>query len=95
MDEPGKKPEPPDDSQLLVVSIGQLRTVMREILGEFLTIKDNGLMDVEQVAEYLRQSPDWVYRHWKQLGGRKIGAKSIRFYRSDLDHWLKSRKVFP
>lgn len=86
------KPESPADSRMVVtMSVGELRALVREVLGEFLTIKSDGVMDVGQVAEYLRQSPDWVYRHWKQLGGRKMGAKSIRFYRSDLDRWLKSR----
>ena len=71
----------------------ELREVLREVLVEVLanSAKDNGLMDVEQAAEYLRQSPDWVYRHWKKLGGHKLGAKSIRFYRSDLDRWVKCR----
>jgi predicted DNA-binding transcriptional regulator AlpA len=72
----------------------ELKECLREVIKEESnTTKDDALMDVPQVAEYLKQSPDWVYRHWKQLGGRKIGAKSIRFYRSDIDRWLKSRRA--
>jgi hypothetical protein len=70
----------------------EIKELVREVISEHLAnvAKDDALMDVEDVARFLKQSPDWVYRHWKQLGGRKIGAKSIRFYRSDIDHCLKS-----
>ena len=73
----------------------EIKELVREAIREALSNngKDDALMDVEEVARFLKQSPDWVYRHWKQLGGRKIGAKSIRFYRSDIDRWLKTRKV--
>jgi excisionase family DNA binding protein len=71
----------------------EIKECLREVIREELhNTKDDALMDVPEVAEYLKQSTDWVYRHWGQLGGRKIGAKSIRFYRSDIDRWLKTRK---
>lgn len=77
--------------------LDQIRVIVREEVQAAMA-NGNGhgpdkLIDVADVAVYLKQSPDYVYRHWKQLGGRKLGNKSIRFVRADLDRWLKSRKV--
>lgn len=81
-----------DDSRLVVtLTVAELRALIRAEMAN--TTKDDALMDVEEVAQFLKQSVDWVYRHWKQLGGRKIGAKSIRFYRRDIDGWLKTRNI--
>jgi hypothetical protein len=33
------------------------------------------IQTVDEVAEFLRVSTSWVYRNWKELGGRKIGGK--------------------
>jgi hypothetical protein len=30
------------------------------------------IMSVEEVAEFFRKSPSWVYKNWKKLGGRKL-----------------------
>ena len=42
------------------------------------TIIDNNLnLDIltpEEVAFYLRKSTSWVYKHWQELGGRKLGG---------------------
>ena len=46
-------------------------------------------------ADFLGYSKDWVYRHWKKLGGRKIGAKGLRFSRHELERWAVSRKIQP
>jgi hypothetical protein len=35
------------------------------------------ILTVEEVAQYLRKSPSWVYKHWQALGGRKIGGSLI------------------
>ena len=39
---------------------------------------DNNLnLDIltpEEVALYLRKSTSWVYKHWQELGGRKLGG---------------------
>ena len=38
------------------------------------------IMTVEEVAEYLRKSPSWVYKNWRKLGGVKLGG-SLMFSR--------------
>jgi len=30
------------------------------------------ILTVEEVAQYFRKSPSWVYKNWKVLGGRKL-----------------------
>jgi len=32
------------------------------------------IMTPEEVARFLRKSPSWVYKHWRELGGRKLGG---------------------
>lgn len=34
----------------------------------------HSILTPEEVAQYLRKSLSWVYRHWKILGGRKLGG---------------------
>jgi hypothetical protein len=55
-------------------------------------VPDDRLVCAEAAAEFLGYSKDWVYRHWKKIGGRKIGAKGLRFSRYDLERWAASRK---
>lgn len=55
-------------------------------------ISDDRLVSAQQAAEFLGYSKDWIYRHWKKIGGRKIGAKGLRFSRYDLERWAESRK---
>lgn len=32
------------------------------------------MMTIEEVAQYFRKSPSWVYKHRKLLGGKKLGG---------------------
>ena len=49
---------------------------------------EHKLIDVHTVAEWLQVSPQWVYRHWRKLGGIKIGA-NIRFFEKDIVERIK------
>ena len=82
----------PIDPHKMVVqlTVGELRELMAETMKETMNSKDGDILDVQGAMVFLNVSQDWVYRHWKQLGGRKIG-KAIRFYRSDLNRFMKSR----
>jgi hypothetical protein len=40
------------------------------------------IMTPEEVALFLRKSTSWVYKHWKELGGRKLGG-SLLFPRKE------------
>lgn len=73
------------------LTIGELRQLIADTVRETLNSKDGEIFDVKGAMSVLSVSADWIYRHWKQLGGRKIG-KEIRFYRSDLNRFMKSRQ---
>jgi hypothetical protein len=46
------------------------------------TTFSSGIMSPEEVAQFLRKSPSWVYKNWKILGGRKLGG-SLFFPRKE------------
>lgn len=49
-------------------------------------------MKPEEVAQYLRKSTSWVYKHWKELGGRKLGGSLLFPRLEDLYHEYLFRK---
>lgn len=47
----------------------------------------------EDVAQFLRKSVSWVYKHWKELGGVKIGGSILFPDKETLyDHIFYQRK---
>ena len=46
------------------------------------TYVEDSILTPEEVARYLNKSVSWVYKHWKILGGRKLGG-SLFFPRKD------------
>jgi excisionase family DNA binding protein len=98
MSEPKKilqlKPDAlPADKMLVTMSVGDLRQLIAEVVEEKLRRmgRSNGLLTVEEAAEFLGYSKDWVFKNWKKVGGKKIGRKGIRFDAADLEQWVKSR----
>jgi predicted DNA-binding transcriptional regulator AlpA len=54
---------------------------------------EDRLLTVEQAAQMLSLSPDWLYRHAKKLPfARKLGPKMLRFSHQGMLKWLESRK---
>jgi excisionase family DNA binding protein len=54
---------------------------------------DDRLLTIDQVAETLCVSKDWIYRNNERLTfTRKLGPKMIRFSETDLQKWLKGRQ---
>jgi excisionase family DNA binding protein len=53
------------------------------------------LLSVEDVAGILRTSKDTVHRLWRsgELGGYKLGHRTVRFGREDVDRYLEARRV--
>ena len=56
--------------------------------------KDDSLLGVKELAQYLGVSVQWVYERvqLKEIPHIKVG-KHVRFKKSDIDHWLDSLKV--
>jgi hypothetical protein len=53
---------------------------------------DGKLLDADGAAKFIRQSKTWVYRNWQTIGGRKLGPKSLRFTKVDLQKWIDSKE---
>ena len=44
---------------------------------EFDKFSKTNIMTPEEVAQYLRKSQSWVYKHWQVLGGVKLGGSIL------------------
>ncbi len=86
-----------DSTLFVALTVGQARELMREVLREERQGENrhgkNGLLKTKDAAEYLGYSKDWVYRHWKKIGGKKLTLGGLRFSRRDLEKWVASRKT--
>jgi predicted DNA-binding transcriptional regulator AlpA len=77
--------------------VEELRAIVADVLDQKLRARlsngnPSGLLTVEQAAEFLCYSKDWVYKNWQKIGGKKIGGKGLRFDAKDLQNWIQSRK---
>ena len=94
MSEP-KKLREADSRMLVQLSVEELRGLVAEVvraeLGARIGNGSRGLLTVEQAAEFLGYSKDWVFKNWKKVGGKKIGGRGVRFDAADLESWIKSR----
>ena len=60
---------------------------------DYRTEKDR-LLDVEEAAELLSVSPEWLYRNSKKLPfTRKLGHKLLRFSSQGIQKYLIARKA--
>jgi Helix-turn-helix domain len=76
--------------------VSDLRALIREelrLFSESTTLRaadTGGLLQLKDAAKRLNQSESWVYRHWKEVGGKKLGG-NIRFSRDDLEKFISKR----
>jgi len=88
-----------EDNKLLVtLSVVELKGLIQEAVREAMIhtpgrVEDAPLLNVEQASKFLGFGKDWVYRHWKKIGGRKLGPKGLRFTRKNLEVWIASRRM--
>jgi hypothetical protein len=79
----------------LLVQLTELDLIA--IIRNELSAKDNPrgdgeLLDADGAAKFIRQSKSWIYRNWQTIGGRKLGPKSLRFTKADLQKWIDSKE---
>ncbi|MCP4374123.1 MAG: helix-turn-helix domain-containing protein [Deltaproteobacteria bacterium] len=57
--------------------------------GSKANVKDDELMNVEEIAEYLKVTKSWIYQkvHSRQIPFRKAG-KFPRFKKNHIDLWM-------
>jgi excisionase family DNA binding protein len=67
-----------------------VRAEVQEIVG--LIRDEDRLLTIDQVAERLSVSKEWIYRNGKRLTfTKKLGPKMLRFSEIGLQKWIKQR----
>lgn len=57
---------------------------------------DEQMMDLEDVAKYLKKSVRWVRRDAAGYGLTFYGVgRDARVYKSELDAWVKQNRIYP
>ncbi len=77
----------------------ELKEVVREVIREELAnsnstrcAEDDGLVNVDETAEYLSVSTAWLYKNAKRLPfARKVGG-ALRFHKDEMRRWLEARR---
>jgi excisionase family DNA binding protein len=77
-----------DDTVLINAIVEKVVERLKPLLNNSHSPKDNELMDVKGLAEYLKVKPSWVYEkvHTRQIPFRKVG-KFPRFRKKHIDLW--------
>ena len=91
-----------EPTTVVTLTLEELKLVLEQVVEQSVTralaanqndhVPDDRLVSADGAADFLGYSKDWIYRHWKKIGGRKIGAKGLRFSRHELERWAASRK---
>ena len=73
----------------------QVGKAIKPILDQY-PLREDRLYDVQELAEYLSVSTQWIYERvqLKEIPYIKVG-KLLRFRKSDIDTWLDTLKVPP
>jgi hypothetical protein len=79
---------------LVLLTENDLRAIVREELAAKASdgSRNGELLDVDGAAQFIHQSKTWIYRNWQTIGGRKLGPKSLRFTKVDLQKWIDSKE---
>jgi len=74
----------------------EVAKILAPLLANQPVKKEDSLLGVKELAEYLGVSVQWVYERvqLKEIPYIKVG-KHLRFCKSDIDTWLDSLKVPP
>jgi len=53
---------------------------------------EKSIMTLQELSQFLHKSESWVYKHWKQLGGKKLGGSLFFPEKEDLYERLFGRR---
>lgn len=81
-----------EETRLAVtLTVTELRSLIRETVSELSQDRgDDSLMDIKEAAKFIHQSVTYVYRNWREMGGRKFG-KNIRFTKAGVQNWINAK----
>jgi hypothetical protein len=75
----------------VTLTVVELRALVAAVVHDHVANPDDGaLLSVGEAANFLHQSPTYLYRNWREMGGRKLG-KNLRFTKADLRKWVDQR----
>ena len=85
-----------DDHRLNTAFAESIRPVLREeleaVLRSHRTEEGDRLLTIEEAAEVLSVSKDWLYSHGGKLGlRRKIGPKAVRYSHKAIQKFIATR----
>jgi len=85
-----------DDHSLKTAFAESIRPVLREeleaVLRSHRTEEGDRLLTIEEAAEVLSVSKDWLYAHGGKLGlRRKIGPKAVRYSSKAIQKFIATR----
>ena len=83
------------DNMIVTLRVSDLRSLIREELAMALsggnrTTESGELLTLKDAAKYLNQSDSWLYRRWKEIGGKKLGG-NIRFAKADIEKFIAKK----
>ncbi len=56
-------------------------------------MSEDRLLKIDEAAERLQTSKDWLYRHWQVLPfARKLSRKQLRFSSTGIDEYVRQGK---
>ena len=84
-----------DNTVLIDTIVEKVFEKLKPLLNNSHDSKDNELMDVKGLAEYLKVKESWVYEkiHTKQIPFQKAG-RFPRFRKKNIDKWLENPYSF-
>jgi len=84
-----------DNSQLINDIAEKVVEMLRPLLNYSHNAKDDELMDVQGLADYLKVKTSWIYEkiHTKQIPFQKAG-RFPRFRKKNIDKWLENPYSF-
>jgi predicted DNA-binding transcriptional regulator AlpA len=81
-------------STLHLSLLSRLIKVRRQPLQVGATSDNDRLLSVDEAAEILKVTPQWLYRHARRLPfARRLSRKALRFSEAGLRRWAASRRV--
>ena len=81
-------------STLHLSLLSRLIKVRRQPLQVEATPDNDRLLSVDEAAELLKVTPQWLYRHARSLPfSRRLSRKALRFSEAGLRRWAASRRV--
>lgn len=83
--------------------LAEVSALQSALLARLLTVRDfddrttskddDHLLTIEEAAQRLGTSKDWLYRHWRQLPFTvKLGHRQLRFSSKGIEKYLRNKQ---